>query len=188
MSDSLLQACLRSLSQAHLCVYLNICMAYSPGLIHTAVSQSWWRSSGLSLSRCSSTQNICASLFSCFITDLHKEGLSYLTQTLLFPPHAAACFIHEKNPSISHSPSLCVSLDFFFSSSLLCFWSEHPCIVCAVASGLKWKRAVIESLEDESAGRSLLFSSLPCQTCSHSSPRSEREREGCGQDPAVMVW
>lgn len=81
-----------------------------------------------------------------------------------------------KNPSISHSSSLRLSL---LMSPLLCFvfGQSIPVFVCAVASGSKWRRAVIRSLGDESAGRSTPFSSLPCQTCSHSYPQSEREIE-----------
>lgn len=170
MSDSLLQACLRSLSQAHLRVYLSICMAYSPGLIHAAVSQSWGRNSSLSFS---SPQNICASLYLCFRQ--RRFILPYVDAAI---STTCCCMLHSlKNPSISHSSSLCVSLDFFFSSSLLCFWSEHPCLCLRCGFWIKVEtRAVIRSLGDESAGRSPPFSSLPCQTCSHSSPQSERER------------
>lgn len=101
------------------------------------------------------------------------------------------CMLHSlKNPSIPHSSSLCVSLDFFFFSSLLCFWSEHPCVCLQCGFWIKVEtQAVIRSLGDESAGRSPPFSSLPCQTCSHSSPQSERERErDVGKDPAVTMW
>lgn len=100
MSDSLLQARLRSLSQAHLCVYLNICMAYSPGLFHAAVVME---------NRQSQPQNICA--------------LSQITQRRVVLPYVDAaipttCFIHEKK---SLDLSLSVSLDLFFSSPLLFF-------------------------------------------------------------------
>lgn len=117
-SDSFLQAYFRFLSQAHLHVQLNIRMVYSPGLIHTAVSLNHEvRNSSLRLCCCSSPQNLCAFLC-CALSQIRQRRfvLPYVDAVI---STTCCCMLHWlKNPSISHSLSLCFSLDFLFFSSL----------------------------------------------------------------------
>lgn len=138
MSDSFLQASRRSLSKPHLHVHPNICMACSPGLIHTTVSQSATRDrtqqSQPAMTKFLSPQN-CTPFFALFC--LNQERMFVLPYEDAAISTTCWLMLHSSKKSL-FLLLLFVSLYFLMSSALLCFRSSRVVLSLFVLLLLEW--------------------------------------------------